>query len=161
MVEIRQAAEKDLDSIISIAEEVFGRGFFRKTSVENTIVAETEGQVAGFAFYRITDNEGILQTFAVRKGMQGKGMGGLLLDEVERRLVSAGKRRLLVPAWRDSSGINIERLVSGRGYSKTFEVVDHWKELCDSGGFDCPSRCGKCVCSLVFFQKEVQQRLMA
>lgn len=143
-----------IEKLLGIATEVFGDGYVKSIEIENTITITLDNEIAGFGYYYLSDSfEGILKMFAISKEYQGKGLGSRLLIEMENRLISMGAKKLIVPAWRDCNGINIEKLLNKFGYRKNLEVFDYWRKDCDKGCFKCPSRTNKCNCSAVFFIK--------
>lgn len=152
-------AENDcqIEQLLNISKEIFGEGYLTNIPINNTIIAFVEAEIVGFGyFYLENSSDGVLKTFAIKQNYQNKGIGSRLLIEMESKLISFGAKRLIVPAWKDCNGINIERLLVKFGYKKNLEIFDYWKKDCDKKSFSCPSRTNKCNCSAVFFSKSIQ-----
>jgi ribosomal protein S18 acetylase RimI-like enzyme len=85
---------------------------------EPVLVAEESGAIAGFAWFLPSGTlslGGYLRLIAVAPGQEGRGTGGQLLDEVERR-TSASSRHLFLLVTRDNDGAR--RFYAGRGYTE-------------------------------------------
>jgi len=148
---VKNAENIHLKEIREIADSVFGKNYLTPCT-KNTIVVILNEIVCGFAYYELNKEVGILKTIAVKKDCQKKGIGSLLLIEVEKRLSDV--KKILVPTWKDDEGINLEKLLIKYGYRKTIEVIDFWKKDCDDKKFLCVSRKNECICSSLIFEKE-------
>ncbi|HAA16234.1 MAG TPA: GNAT family N-acetyltransferase [Cytophagales bacterium] len=105
---IRTTTAEELNKVFAIREEVFvveqevepEEEFdeFEETSY-HFLGLDENGEPAGCARWRFTDNGVKLERFAVRKAYRGKGMGGALvqavLDDIGAHSKTAGKKRYL------------------------------------------------------------------
>ncbi|MGA2066112.1 MAG: GNAT family N-acetyltransferase [Thermoguttaceae bacterium] len=81
---------------VELVEERLARG---PASGYHFVFAEQDGQVAGYACYgliALTVGSYDLYWIAVRRTAQGQGLGRLLMEEVQRRVRSAGGRRIYI-----------------------------------------------------------------
>ncbi len=104
---IRRAIEADLDALVDIEvesfespDEMFTRRQIRRLIANpraNVLVAELDGQVAGWAVGLIrqhrTGCSGRLYAIAVRRSARGRQLGRRLTVAIERGFVEAGARR--------------------------------------------------------------------
>ncbi len=107
LVAIRDARAADLPDILAMVRELaeyerepeavvfdpdeFARHLFDEHAVARAVIAEREGEVAGFALYYRTfstwlGRDGIwLEDLFVRPAYRRLGIGGALLDDIRRR----------------------------------------------------------------------------
>jgi ribosomal-protein-alanine N-acetyltransferase len=96
-VVIRRFGPADLDAALEIDQEVFGgydpnifAAFYEYHPI-STLVAEVDGQVAGFILgFKHMPLEGRIFWLAVRPGYQSRGIGTRLMLEVLKRFRSLG-----------------------------------------------------------------------
>lgn len=85
---------------------------------DGVVVIEDRGRVAGFAWFLPEGTfaaGGYLKLIALAPGSEGRGLGGALLDEVERRVALASRALfLLVSHWNEGA----RRFYAERGYSE-------------------------------------------
>jgi GNAT superfamily N-acetyltransferase len=85
---------------------------------DGVIVAEVAGRPLGLAWYLPTGTFAFgayLRLIALRPGEEGRGLGALLLDEVERRAAATSRALfLLVSDWNAGA----RRFYSARGYAE-------------------------------------------
>jgi len=113
VISIRNAADTDGPSLAAIDQETWtakvspappreaGAEFFsERTRSEDVLVAEVEGQVAGYlALYQaipLPSHEHVLEVngLAVSPRWQGRGVGGRLVEEAKREASRRGARKL-------------------------------------------------------------------
>jgi ribosomal-protein-alanine N-acetyltransferase len=88
-VKVRRAHREDIPAILAIAEQNPSSAHWREPeyiqALENVaarrllLVAETEGQVAGFLMARIVNQDWELENIAVAIGRQHRGIGQILM----------------------------------------------------------------------------------
>lgn len=178
---IRPATIQDIQVIVAISDEAFGPNYYKPETIKLdsdtnvAVVSITDNSISGFGLSRILekyqikeafeyhhmsnfdelffcDRIGLIKTLAVRSTFKGQGIGVHLFKEMENKLRLMGAERFIVPAWKDESGIPIERLLNKFGYSSFLEIPLFWSKQCDSLQYSCSSRKDKCVCSAIFYQ---------
>ena len=86
---LRPLRVADLPSVMLIEEELFApdswseamlRDELSRTGTRFYLVAEVEGEIAGYGGFVDYGDEGHIATIGVRKAFQGNGIGALLLD---------------------------------------------------------------------------------
>jgi ribosomal-protein-alanine N-acetyltransferase len=123
-VHLRPLTVVDLPTVMQIEEELFApdmwteamlREELGETSSRYYLVAEVEGEIAGYGGFVDYREEGHIATLGVRKAFQGKGIGAQLLDallaEADRRVT-----RVLLEVRADSPVAM--RLYRGRGFTE-------------------------------------------
>lgn len=101
---------------------------------EGLLVADEGGAIAGMAWYTTTGMfgalGGYLRLIAVATGSEGRGLGALLLDEVERRVARESRRLFLLVSHFNEGA---RRFYAQRGYVEAGRleglVVDGIDEL--------------------------------
>lgn len=76
-------------------DDIHFRDWEEKCSSKFTLVAETDGIIAGFAEL---DDDGHIDCFYCHKDFQGKGVGRLLYQEIENEALDRNLSRLFVEA---------------------------------------------------------------
>jgi GNAT superfamily N-acetyltransferase len=116
---IRLAETSDIAQIRALMESV--AGFWdeswrpdvleRALGTRETIalVHETGGMIDGFACAHDVAFRGYLSEFVVSPGSQGRGVGALLLSEIERRLSDRGCCVAIADVWRDAEGFYLAK----------------------------------------------------
>ena len=69
---IKNVKENQILEVTNIADEVFGKNYFKQFDLDNTIIAMVDNIVCGFGYYELKEEVGILKTFAVKKDYQKK-----------------------------------------------------------------------------------------
>lgn len=96
---------------------------------------------------------GVIQTVSVDDKMQGRGIGTLIFNRIERRLWYKGATAIVVPAWQIGTVINMEGILKSSGFTSWSRIALYWKEECDRNAFKCLARSNQCVCNAVFYRK--------
>lgn len=89
-------SDAEVDVAVELVDERLARG---AASGYEFLFAEREGRVVGYACHGeipCTVGSHDLYWIAVREDVRGTGLGRLLLDEVERRIASAGGRMVII-----------------------------------------------------------------
>jgi GNAT superfamily N-acetyltransferase len=60
---------------------------------------------------------------------------------------------LVLLGWKSSGHCNIQKLCIALGFRCSGEIIDVWKNECESGAFDCPAYNCKCSCTALVFEK--------
>lgn len=178
---IRDATTKDTFDILEISTEVFGPNYLKQSHIffeseRSTCIVEESDQIIAFGFARLLNQEdfevlfknhivpedlilankqdklGIIKTLGVKQQFQGKGYGSKIIQELQKRIISKGARRIIVPAWRQKDTINVGKIMMKANYKPFLEIKDMWKKDCDSEKFKCPARSVSCMCSLIYFE---------
>lgn len=98
---------------------------------------------------------GIVQTLAVRKDFQGKGIGFTMFKTLEAALINAGARTIVVPAWDSGTQVNIAGILNANDYTVMGISEHHWQSDCDRGSFRCPVRSDSCQCHCVLYRRMI------
>ena len=152
---IRPARYKDIPSILEITKLAFepvsmdrmkqdffgeklgGKGWdeyknkgvksFCKERIYETIVAEVDGKVIGYATYSLDEERGIAEigNNAVHPDYQGKGIGKSIQREVRRRMEEEGYRKFTVSTL--SNDLAAQRIYEKLGYKKYIESYHYLK----------------------------------
>jgi ribosomal-protein-alanine N-acetyltransferase len=101
-VEIRPMAE-DLSRIVEIENESYSvpwspatfRGLLRRRDAD-TVVAIADGMIVGYAAFWCVLDQGELGNVAVTTAWRGRGIAGLLIEEVLRRADRRGVREVFL-----------------------------------------------------------------
>jgi ribosomal protein S18 acetylase RimI-like enzyme len=97
----------------------------------HSLVAEVDGCVVGFACYGpvpMTDRAYDLYWIFVHPSYQGRAIGSALLDEVERAVIKARGRMLLVDTSSTRSYLPARRFYKDHGYRMIAEVKDYYRD---------------------------------
>lgn len=91
------------------------------------LVAEENGRIIGTVIGGFDGRRGLIYHLAVEESLRSRGIGGLLMDEVERRLKAKGclKCYLLVTAENESA----IRFYEGRGWENMESILTYTKTL--------------------------------
>lgn len=91
------------------------------------LVAELDGELVGTVIGGFDGRRGMIYHLAVAASVRERGIGGLLMDEVERRLKEKGciKSYLLVTTGNETA----MRFYEGRGWSRMDTVFVYGKDL--------------------------------
>lgn len=94
------------------------------------VVAEQDRALVGYAGVLVVGADADVQTIAVSPGAQRQGIGGLLLDELERNAVQRGASRMFleVSARNDAA----QSLYLGRGYEVSGRRRDYYARGVDA-----------------------------
>ncbi len=127
---VRDALDDELDALAAavssqsllvryqVSAAVLARGLHSACQLKQLIVLEEEGEARGFAWFLPTGTfatGGYLRLIALVPGQEGRGFGGALLDEVERRVAATSRTLfLLVSHWNEGA----RRFYATRGYSE-------------------------------------------
>lgn len=89
MIQIRRMEIDDLEQVVEIEKQNFSKpwtetGFFSFLLRNDTMfwVAEEEGEICGYTGVILVMDEGDITNVSVKPGMQGKGIGTMLLQEM-------------------------------------------------------------------------------
>ncbi len=128
-ITIREAVEEDLRIIQGIEEEVYPKpwtfNFFRIMFHMNDglfIVAASDNDIVGYSVGEIEimgrvdrpRNTGHVMNIAVRRDFQGKGVGTMLLDELESRFIKRGANIAYLEVRESNS--KAQQVYKNRGY---------------------------------------------
>jgi len=101
---------------------------------------------------------GLFDSMAIRKDLQGIGIGGELAAECLREFENRNVDVICAMAWKSVDGTtNIEGILRKMGMTPHLEIPGYWNQMVDSpGGHDCPV-CGRpCKCSAVLYYKDLK-----
>jgi len=90
------------------------------------LVAEAEGEIVGTVIGGFDGRRGMIYHLAVHHEYRGLGVGGHLMDEVERRLKAKGCRKCYLMVTTDNA--EAMRFYERRGWSR-MEIHPYSKEL--------------------------------
>lgn len=113
-MKIRGATEKDLSSLISIAQESFPvpwspKSFLEEFENSNSLVkvAEINGELVGFLILRIIQDEAEVLYLAVKPSHRGKGIATELLRSALRGIKGSVKSCFLEVRVSNTTAINL------------------------------------------------------
>ncbi len=144
-IELRDAAEDDLDGLLEIQKEAFRRytdhllpeqipplnetaeEMERDLKYKSIIAAFAHGRPAGSVRYYNKGGVCIIERLSVKPGCQGKGIGSCLVGEVEKRVAGRSHKIYLETGLLAS---NLLMFYSKLGFSGEAVLRNHY------GGFD-------------------------
>jgi ribosomal protein S18 acetylase RimI-like enzyme len=91
------------------------------------LVAEEDGKIVGTVMGGFDGRRGMIYHLAVDPAWREQGLGGLLMDEVERRLKAKGCVRSYLLVTTDND--NAMRFYEKRGWSRMTNVYTYGKDL--------------------------------
>jgi ribosomal protein S18 acetylase RimI-like enzyme len=97
----------------------------------HSLVAEVDGRIVGFACYGpvpMTDRAYDLYWIFVHPSYQGRAIGSALLAEVEKAVIKARGRMLLVDTSSTRRYLPARRFYKNHGFRKAAEVKDYYRE---------------------------------
>ena len=154
---IRQARYKDISAILEITklsfepvsmdrmkQDLFGEKLggkdwyeyknkgvesFCREHIYETIVAEVNHKIVGYATYRLDEERGIAHICnnAVHPGHQGQGIGKNLQKEVKKRMLEEGYTKFAVSTL--SNDLPAQKIYEKLGYRKYVESYHYLKKL--------------------------------
>ncbi len=138
-MKIRQALSSDAGKLHALEEELFSaenfplshRSFYYHIRHNLLYVAETqEGDIAGYALALIQRRDAKLYSLGVAPSCRGKGLSGLLLEQILHQLVLLGFKRTLLEVRCD----NTQAIVLYRkfGFSITKQLDAFYRDGCDA-----------------------------
>ena len=142
---VREARSEDLESIaLAVAKQPLLARYGTTCAAlvdsltaalargEGLLVVEESGAIAGLAWFLATGMfgslGGYLRLIAVAPGHEGRGLGGVLLDEVERRVALASRRLFLLVSHFNEGA---RRFYARRGYRESGTLPSLVKEGID------------------------------
>ncbi|MCX6417645.1 MAG: ribosomal protein S18-alanine N-acetyltransferase [Actinobacteria bacterium] len=126
MLEIRPMTHADLDQVLAIeidlfpidtwSEELF-LGELAEVSISRDVsVAVLDSQIVGYASFRYVGKQGDVNTVAVAKDQQGKGIGTSLMDWLESQAALRNVREIFLEVRSDNDAAM--KLYASRGYER-------------------------------------------
>lgn len=127
-----QFRDQEVDVALELFDAAFGLGGVERDPDYLWLGAFDEsGEVLGFVTYGPTPQTGgtwDLYWIAVAKAAHGRGIGGRLLEEVERRVSALGGRLLLIETSSRSDYEATRGFYDSRGYSEQARIHDFYAE---------------------------------
>ena len=131
-IQVRSLTELDLDGIVRIGEKTRNRyepdlwegrvTYYLRRAPEGSVVAEIDGEVAGFMLGDIRSGEfgieeecGWIEVLGVDPGFAGRGVGRALAGEMLKRYAARGVRRVRTMV--DSSMPEVEAFFTRLGFA--------------------------------------------
>lgn len=131
-IQVRSLTELDLDGIVRIGEKTRNRyepdlwegrvTYYLRRAPEGSVVAEVDGEVAGFMLGDIRSGEfgieescGWIEVMGVDPDLGGRGVGRALAEEMLRRYAARGVRRVRTMV--DSSMPEVEAFFGRLGFA--------------------------------------------
>ncbi len=121
---LRFASEEDIESIREVENRAFGIHAYDYITLKYmvteansvTVVFEKDKKVAAYATVYFRKNSSIahLESIAVDPSMQGKGIGKILLNEIEKISVNNGCNRMILETF--EKNVAALRLYKNSGY---------------------------------------------
>lgn len=102
-MKIREMKLQDLDQVLIISKESFGKDSWNRKAFErefeleysHKFVLEEDGQIVGYAIVWVMYEEATLMSIAIKKDLWGKGKGKKLMEFIIEYLRGKAKRLLL------------------------------------------------------------------
>lgn len=126
MLEIRPMTHADLPAALAIEVDLFPINAWSETvfleelaevSVSRDLaVAVLDSQVVGYASFRYVGKEGDVNTVAVSKDQQGKGIGTALMDWLESQATLRNVREIFLEVRSDNDAAM--KMYASRGYER-------------------------------------------
>jgi len=112
MLEIRPMTHADLDQVLAIEIDLFPidtwsedlfLGELAEVSISRDVsVAVLDSQIVGYASFRYVGKQGDVNTVAVSKNQQGKGIGTSLMDWLESQAALRNVREIFLEVRSDN-----------------------------------------------------------
>lgn len=126
MLEIRPMQHSDLDAVLAIevdlfpidawSEELFLGELAEVSNSRDLAVAVIDSQIVGYASFRYVGKQGDVNTVAVSKTHQGKGIGAALMDWLESQATLRNVREIFLEVRSDNDAAM--KMYSTRGYER-------------------------------------------
>jgi [ribosomal protein S18]-alanine N-acetyltransferase len=124
MLEIRPMKHSDLDAVLAIevdlfpidawSEELFLGELAEVSNSRDLAVAVIDSQIVGYASFRYVGKQGDVNTVAVSKTQQGKGIGTALMDWLEAQATLRNVREIFLEVRSDNEPAM--KMYGSRGY---------------------------------------------
>ncbi len=131
---LRRGSVQDIEEIRKIEDRAFGKHAYDYPSLQYmlgiansvTVVAVSEGRIVGYAsvYFRKNSRISHLESIAVDPDYQGRGLGKMLLDEVEK--ISIGMNCTLIVLETFEKNAAALRLYERSGYLEREIVTDYY-----------------------------------
>ena len=126
MLEIRPMKHSDLDNVLAIevdlfpidswTEELFLGELAEVSNSRDVAVAILESEIVGYASFRYVGKQGDVNTVAVSKDQQGKGIGTALMDWLESQATLRNVREIFLEVRSDNDAAL--KMYASRGYER-------------------------------------------
>jgi ribosomal protein S18 acetylase RimI-like enzyme len=117
----------ELEIAVELAEEAVRKG---PASGYCFVMCEESGSLVGYSCYGPipgTDSSFDLYWIAVDPGQQGRGLGRAIIEEVERRIRSAGGQRVYIETSSKEQYLPTRRFYSSCGYHEEAVLKDFYR----------------------------------
>ena len=97
---------------------------------------------------------GLLKTIATAPDCQKQGLGLTLINSLLQKFEENGISKIVCPAWKTGSKINLAGILNRTGFHQTREIPDYWYEDSLEKKYPCPE-CGQppCRCAAIIFER--------
>ena len=126
MLEIRPMKHSDLDHVLAIevdlfpvdawTEELFLGELAEVSNSRDVAVAILDSEIVGYASFRYVGKQGDVNTVAVSKFQQGKGIGTALMDWLESQATLRNVREIFLEVRSDNDAAL--KMYASRGYER-------------------------------------------
>jgi ribosomal-protein-alanine N-acetyltransferase len=126
MLEIRPMKHSDLDHVLAIevdlfpidawTEELFLGELAEVSNSRDVAVAILDSEIVGYASFRYVGKQGDVNTVAVSKFQQGKGIGTALMDWLESQATLRNVREIFLEVRSDNDAAI--KMYAARGYER-------------------------------------------
>ena len=126
MLEIRPMTTSDLAAVLEIEKDLFPidawtkesfLGELAEVSISRDIsVAISDSEIVGYASFRYVGKQGDVNTVAVSKAHQGKGIGTTLMDWLESQAALRNVREIFLEVRSDNEAAM--KMYASRGYER-------------------------------------------
>lgn len=177
-IEIVQMEKSMVSAVAQIASMTLGSSFINDDVLDNDInlCAKSGTKIVGYCtsrfiefddlkdiikdkkleYIKADDKLGYIDSMAVNKDYEGRGIGTLLFKNTILKLKENNINYAIMAGWKNGTFINIKSLALKEGFKEEFEIENYWKEDSIEHNFDCTA-CGKppCLCSAVIYTKKL------
>jgi len=126
MLEIRPMTHADLPAVLAIevelfpidawTEELFLGELAEVSNSRDVAVAILDSEIVGYASFRYVGKQGDVNTVAVSKDQQGKGIGSFLMDWLESQATLRNVREIFLEVRSDNEAAM--KMYASRGYER-------------------------------------------
>ena len=135
--ELREIKIPDYDDVISLWRSLPGMGLsgaddmgeiekFLEKNPTTSILAEVEGKIVGTVLGGFDGRRGYIYHLAVAKNLWGRGIGTMLMDELEGRFKNLGTQKVHLMIYVDNDAVGF---YEGLGYIKRDDIEIMSKDM--------------------------------
>lgn len=175
---IRDFVNTDLPSIISIANEELGKGYFEgvlncEKHINQSILRVVEkdnNEIAGFCYAYFNPAEsltdilrplsyglktGVLKTIVIKDRYKNNGLGKAFIDDMIEKLNLTQTQVVISTVWDNQFNPAIRIIMRHAGFKSYQEIPNYWTNDSIEKGYQCPVCGHPCFCSAIIYYKKL------